>query len=702
MNAGSSLPPSHKRDHPHALETLSDISVDKAPRSLAATDVSTDHDVRNVPEEQLPGRERVTLENVRSSSAADVMVGHERDSDFPLPEFRLHDVDVLSADKPIPEFSYYPALFTPPMLNAERASTFSDSKTLSDAQQYISTRPKKGYATDDFPNDSQVFVQDEAAYRRRDPDTKIVLTTLCATGQLDQEGTLLEGDHETRLPSEQDGSDATLLGRSDVYDTGTEECRKPYYQRQSCPLRWIFAASLFAVLLTTIGAVHIMRVTRTIAQESQLLYSNGTHHFGPTTILVSFDGLRADYLDRGLTPSFDEIAKMGVQARYMSPSFPSTTFPNHYTLATGLYPESHGIVGNYFWDPVLNDTFMYTDPKHSLDSKWWGGEPIWVTAVLQGLRSAICMWPGASSVIHGKRPSYEIPYDNDITREEKVGQVMEWLDLPIKDRPNFIAVYFQEVDQTGHQYGPDSKEVNDALVGSNSALKNLMDGLNARNLLEVANLVVLSDHGMTQTSNSKLIYLEDWMDVELIWRMDGYPLGGLWLQREEDIPAVYRNLTRPRPDGMVNSDGKYVKPFSVYLRENVPFRFHYSHNARIAPIVIVPNVAHSLIMTRAEHPPDVPYEPIGMHGYDNLDVDMRATFSAMGPNFKRESPTPSVFGFKNAGKTNQINPEDRIPPFSNTEIYALLCRVLGLSPSANNSTLDGWLPGVQRARPDVT
>src|ERR1700761_2652701 len=213
-------------------------------------------------------------------------------------------------------------------------------------------------------------------------------------------------------------------------------------------------------------------------------------------ILVSIDGLRFDYLARGKTPVLKALAAEGVSAA-MRPSFPSLTFPNHYTLVTGLRPDHHGVVDNVMDDPALGHFTM----KNSIDPRWWnGGKPLWVTAEEQGLKTATLFWPGSDREIHGHRPDYWKTYDMGFPPEQRVDQVLAWLDLPESQRPSFVTLYFDAVDEHGHHDGPNSAGLNAALAATDAAVGRLVEGLKARGLYAHANLIVTADHGMADVS----------------------------------------------------------------------------------------------------------------------------------------------------------------------------------------------------------
>ncbi|KAI7822466.1 alkaline-phosphatase-like protein [Kickxella alabastrina] len=377
------------------------------------------------------------------------------------------------------------------------------------------------------------------------------------------------------------------------------------------------------------------------------LVSNGTHLFHPTLILVSLDGFRADYLDRGITPELLRLGKRGLRADYMIPSFPSSTFPNHYTIVTGMYPGSHGIVSNEFYDTELNDTFVYKDAKRNIESKWWeGGEPIWVTAEKQGIRAGINMWPGSTAVIHRTKPTYVLPYNDNVHPTKKTQQLLEWLDLPLENRPAFLATYMPEVDSVAHRLGPDARDVNNAISLVDTALGDLWTQLEQRNLTHIVNLMVVSDHGMAAAkTQANAIYLDGVIDLTKVRGIYNWPLGGIQPLDEADVPEMYEQLRR----------ASVGQPWSVYLRKDIPERFHYTNKARIAPVYIIPELPY-YVTTRAmdkfharkqleleQQDSGKKNRIIGAHGFDNLHPLMRATFVAVGPAFRsRNAPAPDI------------------------------------------------------------
>ncbi|KAJ1728326.1 hypothetical protein LPJ61_004091 [Coemansia biformis] len=387
-----------------------------------------------------------------------------------------------------------------------------------------------------------------------------------------------------------------------------------------------------------------------VGAEARGLVSNGTHLFRPTLVLVSLDGFRADYLGRGLTPNLVRLGRQGLRADYMVPSFPSSTFPNHYSIVTGLYPGSHGIVSNSFYDTALNDTFVYSNSTLNLQSRWWeGGEPIWVTAERQGVKAAIDMWPGSTAAIRNTRPSYVLPFEDGVAPETKTRQLLEWLDLPLDRRPSFLAAYMPEVDHAGHAAGPDSEQVNSALQLVDGALGELWKQIATRNLTHIVNLMVVSDHGMTTAVPHKnAIYLDDIIDVSKLVGIYGWPLGGIQPKDDSDIPELFAKLKQA-------SSGQ---PWKVYLRDELPQRYHYTHKTRVAPVLVIPDI-HYYVTTRANDKtaggspgPGKGEQVIGLHGYDNQNPFMRATFVAVGPAFRARDAAPS--------SANASQPEDMV------------------------------------------
>lgn len=376
-----------------------------------------------------------------------------------------------------------------------------------------------------------------------------------------------------------------------------------------------------------------------------------------TVILVSLDGVRDDYLDRYASPNLHRIITGGVRAPLM-PVFPTKTFPNHYTIVTGLLPEHHGIVENTIFDPVFDARFRISDTGAVTDARWWGGEPLWVTAQRQGQVAAAFFWPGSEAPIEGIRPRYWMRYNDRVPDTTRVRQVLDWLSLPDSARPTLITLYFSKVDHVGHEAGPDGPAVAAAVLQVDSAIGQLLDGLEARGLGGAVNVIVLSDHGMAATSTDRVIALDDYLAPALLGRVTGgSPVLGLW----------------PEPgleDSVVHAlQGKHAH-LSVWKRADIPARFHYRAHRRIPPVVALADAGWSLSVTRrdlSDHPER--YRG-GAHGYDDTVSVMRAIFLAQGPAFRRGVLAPA---------------------FRNVHVYDLIAGLLGLTPAPNDGSKDSTM-----------
>lgn len=407
---------------------------------------------------------------------------------------------------------------------------------------------------------------------------------------------------------------------------------KPRFLRASIYLSIVL---LFFVLLFAAYRASGLRPTK----HYTTLLHNGTSSFAPTTILISLDGFRADFLQRNITPTMQAFVNEGISPSYMNPSFPSVTFPNHWTLATGLYPESHGIVGNTFWDSKYEQEFYYTHKEVSMQSKWWGGDPLWATAERQGIRTAVHMWPGSEAEVGEFQPAHIDRYNGSERLSVKVDKILGFLDLPGPEsphasadqpRPQLIAAYVPNVDSDGHRYGPNSTEIRGTITAVDTMLGNLFKGIQERNLTDIVNVVIVSDHGMATTDVSRLIQLEDLVDTSLIEHIDGWPLYGLRPKNPDNLDRLYQEL---------KFKAEHNPNIEVYLRDfDMPERYHFANNDRIAPLWIVPKTGWAIV-TKDEFDiqtalkTGATYDPHGLHGYDHEHPLMRAIFIARGPAF---------------------------------------------------------------------
>ena len=374
----------------------------------------------------------------------------------------------------------------------------------------------------------------------------------------------------------------------------------------------------------------------------------------PYVVLVSLDGFRYDYPRRFWTPHLDALARNGVSTPSgMLPSFPSLTFPNHYSIVTGLYPEHHGIVGNSFYDPARDAVYVYTRPESNGDGTWYGGIPLWSLAEQQGMRSACLFWPGSEAEIAGKRPSYYLQYNDGLDDHLRINQVIAWLGLPSADRPHFITLYYADVDHTGHAHGPDSPEMLTAVQHLDDLMGELEGKLRATGL--PVDLIVLADHGMVALQPPAIV-LSDFANL------DGVRTQGslIYSKNEAEAARIYRDfLSHPSPK------------FKVYRRAALPPLLHFDSNAREGDPVIVPTGPYTLLARASKLP-----EPTQMHGGHGFDPhampEMKAIFFAEGPDFNRNK---------------------RLKSFENVDVYPLIAQILQL----RTSTTDGMLKPVEAA-----
>ncbi|KAI0051055.1 Phosphodiest-domain-containing protein [Auriscalpium vulgare] len=457
-------------------------------------------------------------------------------------------------------------------------------------------------------------------------------------------------------------------------------------------------AVLLVLLAAYAGSLSYLR-SRSVARAKSLqfggdtLRSNGTHEFKRTVLLASIDGLRADYLERGLTPHLLDISKQGLRAKYMKPIFPTLTFPNHWALMTGLYAESHGIVANNFWDAESDSEFHYNQISSCWNPRWWFGEPMWETAGKAGVINANLMWPGPPKTQSGAAPTYFVPWKNKVSLREKLTQIVDWIDMPLEDRPQLILAYEPSLDQAGHLTGPYSSLVNNTLREVDTFAKDLHSALVQRNLTDIVDVVFVSDHGMTDTSHPELIYIDDILGQEgwaSVQHEDGWPSMGLHFSPSANA-SHYLDVLLAAAD---ESNDK----FEVFTPETMPERYHFAHSPRIAPIYVVPKMGY-VLTNRKEG--DVGLSK-GNHGYDNEDPSMHAMFVAHGPfsavaKAVHQSRAARRLGSRalwNSNKGWHSTNDDTyvMNGFENVEIYNLVMRLLGIESwsAGNNGTKGFW------------
>jgi predicted AlkP superfamily pyrophosphatase or phosphodiesterase len=365
----------------------------------------------------------------------------------------------------------------------------------------------------------------------------------------------------------------------------------------------------------------------------------------PYVVLISFDGFKPEYLQRIALPNFERVTQRGVRSVGMIPVYPSKTFPNHFSIVTGMYSETHGLVGNRFWDPARNAAYSMSDTVAVLDASWYRGEPIWATAEKQGMVAASFFWVASEAPIGAVRPTLWKKYDGRITNEQRVDSVLNWLALPADRRPHMLTLYFSTVDGAGHSFGPLSPQVDTATKQLDVALGRLLDGI--ERLPEVRDrvyMVLVADHGMSETSSRWYVGIDTVIDMTGVQLGEAGPLANLHVQGGAARAAVLRDSINRR-----------MRFGRAYLRADVPAHLHYRKDPRIGEIVVVMNDHWQIGMANR------PARDGGAtHGWDPTLPSMHALFVASGPGIP-------------AGKV--------IPSFENIDVYPWLTELLGLKPA---------------------
>ncbi|TKC05391.1 alkaline phosphatase family protein [Pedobacter polaris] len=400
-------------------------------------------------------------------------------------------------------------------------------------------------------------------------------------------------------------------------------------------MRFSLLTLVFSVLFLTLNA---QDTTQKVVLNR---YNSIEQQKKPYVILISLDAFRWDLADKYQAKNLIKLRESGVQADYLKPSYPSLTFPNHYTITTGLYPSHHGVVDNIFYDKATNVVFRRADKKMATDSSWYGGKPLWVIAEQQKMLSAVFYWPGSEISMDGIRPTYLYNYNEIIPIDRRVAVVKNWLQLPDDKRPHFIALYFPQVDKAAHSYKPDSEETRAAVQIVDDAVGKLVEVAKASGL--DVNFIVLSDHGMATIDRENTIPLPKAIDLSHFKVPPGNSLLHVYANEKQYIKSTYKALKAEAID------------YDVYLSKNIPKAWHYNRREdkynRLGDILLVPRLPKVFSINGIK--PD-----IGQHGFDPSTQDMHAIFYAWGPNFKS--------GLK-------------IPAFENVNIYPLIAKILGLT-----------------------
>lgn len=382
----------------------------------------------------------------------------------------------------------------------------------------------------------------------------------------------------------------------------------------------------------------------------------------PLVIMVGVDGLRPNSITQSLTPNIHALAGKGVRAKSLTPAMPSKTFVNFYTLATGLHPENHGMISNAPYDRAMGRKFK--NGKDSRSPDWWQGEPIWISAEKQGLKAATYFWVGSEAPIDNIQPTFWKAYDQDKAYGERIKEVLSWLALPETDRPNLVTLYFSAVDSASHDHGLNSRQERKALKKVDRHIGKLLKGLERLALLQEANIVIVSDHGMVDLSDDRVINLDKWVRLNDFiipdWSQSRGPAYTPFLSlfgSAKEIDRIYTVL-KDKHDHM-----------RVLRRHDFDEQYHFNHPTRAPDLMILADPGWTLYTSEDNTDPlslKKAGKAIATHGYDNQAPSMRASFVAHGPAFAKKLV---------------------VEPFDNVEVYGLLACALGIKPAKTNGDI---------------
>lgn len=378
----------------------------------------------------------------------------------------------------------------------------------------------------------------------------------------------------------------------------------------------------------------------------------------PRLLLISIDGFRHDYFDLGQTPALDRLVDGGVAVDSLHHVFPTKTFPTHYSVVTGKYPGNHGLVANSMWDPDRDARFSLGNREAVGDGFWYqAGEPIWVTAEKQGMTTATYFWPGSEARIGGVRPTYWKMYDGDVPHEERIDQVLEWVDMPTGERPELITLYFSTVDSAGHRWGPREAPVQEALEEIDGHLNRLLDELAGRGVLDDFYVLLTSDHGMSRVDFDRYIMLDDYLDLSKVRVSDWGPATQIWAT---DMPV----------DDIVDALEDAHPNLRVWAKEDIPERYQFRNHRRVPDVLAEADLGW-MISNKPYMAGRSQFQLYGMHGWDPALSEMHGGFAMMGPGFAPGSKSPAL---------------------RSVDLYELMAHVLDITPAENDGTLAPFEP----------
>lgn len=401
-------------------------------------------------------------------------------------------------------------------------------------------------------------------------------------------------------------------------------------------MRSVPRVSRLPLFFAALGLALLAAVRAAAAEETK----------APIVILLSLDAFRADYLNRPEAANLRRLAAEGTRAEYMQSVFPSETFPNHYSIATGLRPAHHGIVSNKFYDPESGGVFLASQVKVSAQPRWWGGDPLWLTAKRQGLRTASVFWVGSDFLIKGDHPTYWQPYDKNLGFDKRLEKILGYLRLPETERPGLILFYMEDTDTYGHYNGPDSPELNAAIAREDKIVGGLLDGVKALGLEDRCYVLVVSDHGMSRFAPDQVVYLEDYVEPDSVIATLSGPMIAITPKAGLGVESLLARFP------------KEIRGARACRTADLPPEFHYGGTPRIAPLCLLADEGW-----RVEIRHGTKVDKVAQHGYDPRLESMHAIFLARGPKVRRGAV---------------------IPAFENIHVYNFVCTLLGVRPSPND------------------
>lgn len=360
-------------------------------------------------------------------------------------------------------------------------------------------------------------------------------------------------------------------------------------------------------------------------------------------VVLSLDGCRSDYPDRASTPTLDSLAAAGIRSTFI-PAFPSLTFPNHYSMATGLHPDRHGLVNNSFYDPGVHRFYSTRLPHTYTDPFFYGGEPIWTTAGKHGIKCATFYWVGSEIDAPERRPSIWKKFEPDVSFRSRADSVIAWLSRPVTERPRLIMWYLEEPDLTGHRYTPESPEINVIMEKIDREIGRFLSRMRGLDIAGQIDFILVSDHGMATYTPERTLNLWAYLPRDSF----DYCCG--------EVPMLL--YTHPGYRETAYNRLRQLPHVRVWKKEEIPARYHYGSNARIGDLVLLPDLGYRLVFEK-----NATSVTGGTHGYDNFSPEMEAIFYAAGPSFKKGV---------------------RVPPMANVNLYLLIASLLRIAPAPND------------------